>query len=70
MPEANLLMVCLQAFAAVMILLTALAGAMRLLVQVFPDRTPRADTSLVAAISQAVHAAWPGRTVTAVEEIR
>lgn len=70
MNAPSLLMVCGQAFAAVMAVLAALAGAMRLLLMVLPDRTPRDDAAVAAAIRQAVQQAWPGCSVARIEEIR
>jgi hypothetical protein len=70
--EPNLLVVCLAAFVSVMLLLSALAGIIRLLMAVFPGETQEAgiEPAVVAAIHSAVAAAYPGTRVTAVEEVK
>ena len=70
MNEPTLWMVCLQAFAAVMLILFAMTGLLRLLITLFPERKLESDSALMAAITQAVQSAVPGATVTQIEEIR
>ena len=70
MNEPTLWMVCLQAFAAVMLILFAMTGLLRLLITLFPENKPEADTALISAITKAVQSAVPGATVTQIEEIR
>lgn len=70
MENPNLLLVCLNAFIAVMALLTVLAGAIRGLIELFPERLPKTDTVVAVAIVSAVHAITPGARVTRIEEIR
>ena len=70
MENPNLLLVCLNAFIAVMALLTVLAGAIRGLIELFPERSPKTDTVVAVAIASAVHAMTPGARVTRIEEIR
>jgi hypothetical protein len=71
MTEPNLLLVCVTAFFAVVLLLGLLAGVIRLLTAVFPERVPE-DTgaAVVAAIHSAVARAYPSARVTRIEEIR
>ena len=70
MSEPSLLMVCLQAFTAVMTLLAILTGVMRLVIALFPEEKSGLDTAVVAAINQAVSTLIPGVTVTHIEEVR
>lgn len=70
MNQPDLLLVCLSAFVAVFVLLTILAGAMRVLVTVFPERTQVGDAAVLAAVAAAATAAYPGTKVTNVSEIR
>jgi len=69
MEETALWIICLNAFIAVMALLGLLAGALRALTLLFPEK---ADTSpdpvWAAAITHAVAAQWPGARVTRIEE--
>lgn len=65
--QTNLLMTCGIAFVAVMVLLSALGVVIRLITTMFPDRSPEADTALMAAIDKAVEEAFPGSRVTRVE---
>ncbi len=60
--------VCIAALFAVFFLLTILALAMRMLIAVFPHESTHSDPALVAVISTAVSAAYPGMRVTKVEE--
>jgi hypothetical protein len=74
-------LVALNAFAAVVVLLTALAGAIRLLSVAFPERiapTPAVapvaaagtlDAPTLAALQAAVQRALPGGRVVRVEEV-
>ncbi|MCB1070809.1 MAG: hypothetical protein H7A43_12245 [Verrucomicrobia bacterium] len=70
--EASLWMICLQAFAAVLLVLSFLAALMRLLIMAFPEAKKKTgpDAAIAAAISQAVQATCPGAVVTRIEEIR
>ncbi|UCD24154.1 MAG: hypothetical protein JSW51_14190 [Gemmatimonadota bacterium] len=70
MGSTDLLMVCVSAFFAVFVLLTLLALAMRGLIAVFPDKTGKADPAMLAAITSAVAAVFPGSKITRVEEER
>ena len=70
MPSLELLFVCLTAFVAVGVLLTFLAGLMRLIEAVFPAREITTDAALIAAVATAVQTVYPGTQVTKVEEIK
>lgn len=70
MEEPNLMLVCLNAFSAVMVLLSLLALAMRLLITLFPEKKTASDTSVHSAINLAVQQVLPGARVTRIEEIR
>ena len=70
MENPNLLLICLNAFIAVLGLLTVLAGAIRGLVELFPERPPKTDTVVAVAIAAAVNAVSPGARVTRIEELR
>ena len=64
----NLFGVCLTAFIAVIVLLSALAGVIHLISRLFPDVRHGVDAPLVAAIEGAVTAVYPGARVTRIEE--
>ena len=70
MEQPDLLLVCLSALIAVFALLTLLAGAMRVLVTVFPEQTQDGDAAVLAAVATVATAAYPGTRVTNVTEIR
>ena len=70
MEHPNLLLICLNAFIAVLGLLTVLAGAIRGLIELFPERPPTTDTVVAVAIAAAVNAVSPGARVTRIEELR
>ncbi len=71
MTEPNLLVICVAAFVAVMMLLALLAAVFALLTRMFPVPTKdEIDPGVVAAIHTAVAAAYPGTRITAIEEVR
>jgi hypothetical protein len=80
MNEQNLLIICLSAFAAVLVLLSVLALAMRALIAVFPaPAQPGAagvapvagagDPALAAAIAMTARALFPGAQLTRIEPV-
>lgn len=64
------MLVCLNAFLAVMGLLGLLALAMRLLIALLPEAKPAADPARVAAIHAAAAKAFPGHRVTRIKASR
>jgi len=73
MSTPNLLVVCSIAFLAVFVVLTALAAVMRGLMLLYPqpaEREESLDPAVVAAITEAVTAAYPGTKVIGIEEER
>jgi hypothetical protein len=69
--EADLLLICVSAFIAVFFLLSMLAVAMRVLILTCPPKVAAgADAAVIAAVTSAVSLAYPGTTVTNIEEIR
>jgi hypothetical protein len=71
MTDAGLLVTCVAALAAVFVLLAALAGSIRALTFLFPERQPPAhDAAVTAAVASVVAAAYPGMRVTHVVEER
>ena len=70
METPDLLMVCVSAFSAVFVLLALLALAMRVLMAVFPGITAKTDPAMLAAVSTAVAAVFPGAKITRIEEER
>lgn len=70
----DLLLVCFTAFTAVFVLLGALALLMRGMMALFPGATipdaPSSDPAMVAAITTAATAAFPGAAITKIEEVR
>jgi hypothetical protein len=70
MENPNLLLICLNAFAAVLGLLWVLAIALRGLIELFPERPrPQTDAAVAVAIAAAANAIVPGARVTRIEEI-
>ena len=73
MPDTSLLIVCGVAGLSVFVVLSFLAGVIRLLNLAFrPPAEPAAtiDPAVVAAITQALRAARPGTRVTGMEELK
>jgi hypothetical protein len=80
MNEPNLLLMCLSAFAAVLVLLSMLALTMRLLIAVFRPPSDAAtaartrsgdlDPAFAAAIAAAAHTVLPGGRIIGIEEIK
>lgn len=73
MEPASLIATCGIAFVAVFILLSFLAGVMRLVTAAFPVRAAApaaADAAVAAAVSAAVAATVPGARLTRMEEKR
>jgi hypothetical protein len=70
MEEVNLFIICVNAFIAVLILLSVLGFGMLLLTHLFPVPVSRKDTVITTAINTAVTAAFPGARLTRVEEIK
>ena len=46
----------------------SLAGVMRLMTALFPERSPSVDPTMVAAITSTVAMVYPGARVTSIEE--
>lgn len=71
MNPPDLLTICGSAFVAVFALLTFLAGVMRILITLLPERAAGGiDAATLAAVSAAATHAFPGTSVTKVEEIK
>ena len=70
MGSPDLLMVCVSAFLAVFLLLSFLALVMRGLIAVFPEKRVTTDPALLAAVSVAVSAVYPGSKITRIEDQR
>jgi hypothetical protein len=71
MNEPNLLVLSAMAFLAVFLLLSLLAFLMYLLTILFPERSDEGpDPALLAAVSSAAAAAFPGMKVTHIQETR
>lgn len=70
MPETSLLTICGSALVAVFVLLLLLAAVIRLITLVFPSRETTVDASVIAGISAAVAAIYPGARVTRIEEVK
>jgi hypothetical protein len=69
MTEPNLLVISASAFIAVIVLLSLLAGIIRLLTILFPA-DEGSDAALFAAISTAAAHAYPGTRISRIEETR
>ena len=70
MGSPDILTVCVSAFIAVFILLAVLSLVMRALIAVFPQLTSGSDVAVLAAVSGAVAAAFPGARISKIEEQR
>lgn len=70
MPSPELWMICLTAFCAVALLLSILAGLMRLILTIFPPKEETTDAMMIAAVASVVTSLYPGTRITKVEEIR
>ena len=70
MGSPDLLLVCVSAFASVFVLLTVLALVMRALIAVFPEKATTTDTAVLAAVTAAVSAAYPGARIKDIQEER
>ncbi len=67
--DLPLYMICLNAFVAVLILLTMLGLLMSAITHLFPAQKPVARAPMMAAISMVVSQLYPGARVTRIEEI-
>jgi hypothetical protein len=70
MNEPSLLIVSLTAFLAVIVLLAVLAGAIRVLMALFPEKPQGGDDAMLAAIHAAAALRHPGMRITRIEELR
>ncbi|NIM49020.1 MAG: hypothetical protein GTN62_04220 [Gemmatimonadales bacterium] len=70
MQSNDLLLICFSAFAAVFLLLGAMAIVMRTLIAVLPVKAAKVDPAILAAVTTAVSATYPGTKITKVEEIK
>lgn len=70
MEEVNLIFISVIAFAAVLILLTMMAGTIYLLTTLFEEKAERIESPLVAAISASVASVMPGAKVVKIKEIK
>jgi hypothetical protein len=69
MTEPSLLIICAAAFVAVILLLSFLAGIIRVLTTLFPVPEDT-DAALIAAITSVHAGAYPGTRITNIEEHR
>ena len=70
MASPNLFLICASAFAAVFLLLAFLSLVMRIMMAIFPQKTPKGDTAMLAAVAATVSAVYPGTKITRFEEIK
>ena len=68
MQSAELVVICGVAFLMVFVILMLLAVIMRLIILIFPEKAVVSDAAVIAAISAAVQAVFPGTKLTKVEE--
>lgn len=71
--ESNLLIMCMASFAAVFLVLTFLATAMRLIIIIFPEKKAENgsdDAAVFAAIHSTYIRLYPGTIVCKIEEIK
>jgi hypothetical protein len=65
----DLFSICGTSFLGVFLILVVLALIMRIITVVFPEKGAQIDEALVAAISTASGAVYPGTKVVKIEEI-
>ena len=70
MNTPDLLFMCLSAFVAVFILLTALAVIMRLILRIFPAKAADTDPAILAAIASTMNSVYPNTQITKIEEVK
>jgi len=70
MQSLDLLPICITAFLAVFVLLTVLAVVMRIIELIFAHKETTADAAMLAAVTAAVRAVYPGTIITKVEEVK
>ncbi|MFP4528569.1 MAG: hypothetical protein ACLFQX_08475 [Candidatus Kapaibacterium sp.] len=70
MNTPDLLFMCLAAFIAVFILLTALAVIMRIILRIFPAKAAVADPAILAAIASTMNSVYPNTQITKIEEVK
>jgi hypothetical protein len=68
MTEPDLFVISVTAFLAVLVLLSVLAGIIRVLTALFPEPAAGPDDALIAAVHTAAARAHPGMRVTNIEE--
>lgn len=73
--EGSLFSMCVSSFAAVFLVLSFLAIAMRIIIMIFPETQPETaavsdDAPIFAAISAAYAQRYPGARVVKIEEIK
>lgn len=70
MTSPELLWICVTAFVSVGVILTVLAGIMRLILILFPQKDEqKTDPVLIAAAATVLQSIYPGTRITRVEEI-
>lgn len=67
MANLDLLIICVNAFIAVFFVLGLLAVIMKLIMYIFPQQTDD-DAAVLAALSAAVHAVFPGTKISNIKE--
>jgi hypothetical protein len=70
MPTQDLLTISTIAFGFVLVLLSVLAGMIRLIMLLFPAKAEESDTALVAAVTSVYSTLYPGTKLTTMEEVK
>lgn len=68
MNTPDLITICITSFISVLILLSLLALLIRLIILVFPDKDDENDSAVVAAITSAYNAQFPGNKIIKIGE--
>ncbi len=68
MDSPNLLIICFTSFAAVLLILSALAVIMKVLLLIFPVKIEDNDSAVIAAINTAYNRQFPGTRVIKIGE--
>ena len=70
MGSIDLLLICSLSLLSVFIVLSFLAIVMRIITEIFPQKSADIDTTIYAAISATAAEHFPGNRITKIEEIK
>jgi hypothetical protein len=70
MESPALINVCISSFLSVFVLLAFLAGVMRVIMLLFPQKEIKSDGAVVAAIASTISTIYPGTKITNIKEMK